>query len=128
MNKYIRIIFAVVFTFISYTFVYGESNKSEVRKILDDVNEYLNDKPDSAFTVLNSLEIPKSEDESTMAFYAILHARAEYMTTDTIKSDSLLQKAIKYYNGERSRNSSQAYYSLGCYYFGIDYYKASFAF
>ena len=92
----------VVLTIISYISVYGESSTSEIRKLLDDVNEYLAEKPDSAFSVLNALEIPESEDESTMAFYAILHARAEYATTDTIKSDSLLQKAIKYYNGERS--------------------------
>lgn len=128
MNKHIRTILIVVLTIISYISAYGESGTSELRKLLDDVNECLNEKPDSAFAVLNALEIPESEDGETMAFYAILHARAEYATTDTIKSDSLLQKAIKYYNGERSRNSSQAYYSLGCYYFGTDYYKASYAF
>lgn len=128
MNKYIRTILMVVLTIISYISVYGESSTSEIRKLLDDVNEYLAEKPDSAFSVLNALEIPESEDESTMAFYAILHARAEYATTDTIKSDSLLQKAIKYYNGERSRSSSLAYYYLGCYYFGTDYDKASYAF
>lgn len=118
----------VVLTIISYISAYGKSGTSKIHKLLDDVNEYLAEKPDSAFAVLNALEIPESEDESTVAFYAILHARAEYITTDTIKSDSLLQKAIKYYNGERSRRSSLAYYYLGCYYFGNDYYKASYAF
>lgn len=118
----------VVLTIISYISVYGESSKSEIRKLLDDVNEYLADKPDSAFSVLNALEIPESEDDSTMAFYAILHARAEYIATDTIKSDSLLQKAIKYYNGEKSLRSSLAYYYLGCYHFGNDYNNASYAF
>ena len=128
MNKHIRTILIVVLTIISYISAYGESGTSELRKLLDDVNECLNEKPDSAFAVLNALEIPESEDGETMAFYAILHARAEYATTDTIKSDSLLQKAIKYYNGERSRRSSLAYYYLGCYYFGTDYHKASYAF
>lgn len=128
INKYIRTILMVVLTIISYISAYGESGTSEIRKLLDNVNEYLAEKPDSAFSVLNALEIPESEAESTMAFYAILHARAEYIATDTIKSDSLLQKAIKYYNGEKSRSSSLAYYYLGCYYFGNDYYKASYAF
>ena len=118
----------VVLTIISYISVYGESSTSEIRKLLDDVNEYLAEKPDSAFSVLNALEIPESEDGETMAFYAILHARAEYIVTDTIKSDSLLLEAIKYYNGERSLKSSLAYYNLGCCYFGADYDKASYAF
>ena len=128
MNKYIRTILMVVLTIISYISVYGKSSTSDIRKLLDDVNEYLDEKPDSAWAVLNSLKISESGDEAAEAFYAILHARAEYIITDTIKSDSLLQKAIKYYNGEKSRKSSLAYYYLGCYYFGTDYDKASYAF
>ena len=128
MNKYIRTILMVVLTIISYISVYGESSTSDIRKLLDGVNEYLDENPDSAWAVLNSLKISESGDEAAEAFYAILHARAEYIITDTIKSDSLLQKAIKYYNGEKSRKSSLAYYYLGCYYFGTDYDKASYAF
>ena len=63
MNKYIRTILMVVLTIISYISVYGESSTSEIRKLLDDVSEYLNEKPDSAWTVLSSLEISESEDE-----------------------------------------------------------------
>ena len=128
MNNYIRTILAVALIVISYITAYCETGKSDVHKILDEVNEYLNEKPDSAWAVLNSLKISESGDEAAEAFYAILHARAEYIITDTIKSDSLLQKAIKYYNGEKSRKSSLAYYYLGCYYFGTDYDKASYAF
>lgn len=128
MNNYIRTILAVALIVISYITAYCETCKSDVHKILDEVNEYLNEKPDSAFAVLNALDISESEDGETQALYAILHAKAEYAVTDTIKSDLMLQQAIKYYNGERSRNSSQAYYSLGCYYFGIDKHKASYAF
>ena len=70
MNKHIRTILIVVLTIISYISAYGESGTSELRKLLDDVNECLNEKPDSAFAVLNALEIPESEDGETMAFYA----------------------------------------------------------
>ena len=128
MNNYIRTILAVALIVISYITAYCETGKSDVHKILDEVYEYLDEKPDSAWAVLNSLKISESGDEAAEAFYAILHARAEYIITDTIKSDSLLQKAIKYYNGEKSRKSSLAYYYLGCYYFGTDYDKASYAF
>ena len=128
MNKYIRTIFIVILAIVSYISAYGKSGTSDISKLLDDVSEYLDEKPDSAWAVLNSLKISESGDEGAEAFYAILHARAEYIITDTIKSDSLLQKAIKYYNGEKSRKSSLAYYYLGCYYFGTDYDKASYAF
>ena len=127
MKRFIYIITIAVLTSVIHT-PNCIAQYREIRKLLDDVNEYLDEKPDSAWAVLNSLKISGSGDEAAEAFYAILHARAEYATTDTIKSDSLLQKAIKYYNGERSRKSSLAYYYLGCYYFGTDYHKASYAF
>ena len=128
MNKYIRTILTVVLTIISCISVFAETGTSGIQKLLDDVNEYLNEKPDSAYAVLRSIEIPESENGETKALYAILYAKAEYITTDSIKSDSLLQHAIRYYNGEKSLRSSLAYYYLGCYHFGNDYGKASYAF
>ena len=128
MNNYIRTILAVALIVISYITAYCETDKSEIRKVLDEVNEYLNEKPDSAFAVLNALDVSESEDGETQALYAILYAKAEYTVTDTIKSDALLQNAISYYNGEKSLRSSLAYYYLGCYYFENDYNKAAYAF
>lgn len=128
MNNYIRTILAVALVVISYITAYCETGKSEIRKVLDEVNEYLNEKPDSAFAVLNALDISESEDGETQALYAILHAKAEYAVTDTIKSDLMLQQAIKYYNGEKTLRSSLAYYYLGCHFFETDKDKASYAF
>lgn len=128
MNNYIRTILAVALIVISYITAYCETGKSDVHKILDEVNEYLNEKPDSALAVLNTLNVSEAEDGETQALYAILYAKAEYTVTDTIKSDTLLQNAISYYNGEKSLRSSLAYYYLGCYYFENDYNKAAYAF
>lgn len=128
MNNYIRTILAVALVVISYITAYCETGKSEIRKVLDEVNEYLNEKPDSALAVLNTLNVSEAEDGETQALYAILYAKAEYTVTDTIKSDALLQNAISYYNGEKSLRSSLAYYYLGCYYFENDYNKAAYAF
>ena len=128
MNNYIRTILAVALVVISYITAYCETGKSNVRKILDEVNECLNEKPDSAFSVLRALEIPESEDDDTEAFYAILYAKAEYAATGSIESDSLLQKAIRYHNDEKTLRSSLAYYYLGCHFFETDRDKASYAF
>ena len=41
-----------------------------------------------------------SQDEGTEALYAMLITKAEYIATDSIASDSLIQGAVKYYNKE----------------------------
>ena len=122
MNNYIRTILAVAIIVISYITAYCETDKSDVHKILDEVNQYLKEKPDSAFRVLKALEIP--EDEETMAEYSILIAKAEYLATGKIESDSLLLKAIDFYGETQSKETALAHYSLGCYYFSRDYDKA----
>ena len=122
MNNYIRTILAVALIVISYITAYCETDKSDVHKILDEVNEYLKEKPDSAFRVLKALEIP--DDEETMAEYSILITKAEYLATGKIESDSLLLKAIDFYGETQSKETALAHYSLGCYYFSRDYDKA----
>ena len=71
MNKYIRTIFIVILAIVSYISAYGKSGTSDISKLLDDVSEYLDEKPDSAWAVLNSLKISESGDEGAEAFYAI---------------------------------------------------------
>ena len=100
----------------------------EMRKLLTDVQDYIHEKPDSAIAVLKGYEAFASQDKGTDALYAILLAKAEYIATDSIVSDSLIQKAVKYYNKEVSYESALASYYLGCYYFAHDKYKASYAF
>ena len=100
----------------------------EMRKLLTDVQDYIHEKPDSAIAVLKGYEALVSQDKGTDALYAILLAKAEYIATDSIVSDSLIQKAVKYYNKEVSYESALASYYLGCYYFAHDKYKASYAF
>ena len=67
MNNYIRTILAVALIVISYITAYCETGKSEIRKVLDEVNEYLNEKPDSAYAVLNTLDVSEAEDGETQA-------------------------------------------------------------
>ena len=55
-------------------------------------------------------------------------AKAEYLATGKIESDSLILNAISYYGKTKSKETALAYYSLGCYHFGRDYDKAIDAF
>lgn len=128
MSNYLRTVLTVVLTVISYISVYGETGTSGIRAVLDEVKEVIKEKPDSTFTVLKALDVPESEDEDTKALYAVLSAKAEYISSGKIESDSLLLKAIEYYGKTKSKESAQAHYYLGCYYFGHDYEKAINAF
>ncbi|MBQ8811672.1 MAG: tetratricopeptide repeat protein [Bacteroidales bacterium] len=126
MNNYIRTILALALVVISYITAYCETSTNEIRKVLDDVEVVIKEKPDSAFRVLKALEIP--EDEKTMAEYSILIAKAEYLATGRIESDTLLLKAIDFYGETRSKETAIAHYSLGCCYFSRDYDKAIHSF
>ena len=64
------------------------------------VSDYINEMPDSAIVVLKSYRRLASQDEGTEALYAMLITKAEYIATDSIASDSLIQGAVKYYNKE----------------------------
>lgn len=126
MNRLIYVLI-VVFTFVIYS-PHCLAQYRETRRLLTDVQDYINEKPDSAIVVLKSYEELASQDDGTEALYAILITKAEYIATDSIVSDSLIQKAVKYYNKEISLESAQASYYLGCYYFSRDKHKAAYSF
>lgn len=126
MNKYIRTILVVVLITISYIFAYGESNTNDVRNVLTELKEVIKENPDSTYAILRAMEIP--QDEETLAEYSLLTAKAEYLATGKIESDSLILNAISYYGKTKSKETALAYYSLGCYHFGRDYDKAIDAF
>lgn len=90
------------------------------------MQEYIDEKPESAIIVLNGYKDLAMQDKGTAALYAVLLTKAEYIATDSIVSDSLIQTAVKYYNKEISLESAQASYYLGCYYFCHDKNKEYF--
>lgn len=114
---------------MSFSFsTHSASQYRETHRLLTDIHDYINEKPDSAMTILKGYEALALQDEGTAAFYAVLLTKAEYIATDSIASDSLIRKAVKYYNKEVSFESALASYFLGCYYFGHDKHKAAYAF
>ena len=94
--KKITILFLILFSFTTY----ATSQYRETRRLLTEVQNYIYEKPDSAIAVLKGYENLASQDEGTEALYAMLITRAEYIATDSIASDSLIQSAVKYYNKE----------------------------
>lgn len=99
MKQFIKKITILFLTLFSFT-IYATSQYRENRRLLTDVQDYINEKPDSAIVVLKSYRGLASQDEGTEALYAMLITKAEYIATDSIASDSLIQGAVKYYNKE----------------------------
>ena len=126
MNRLIYILIVVLTSVIHTTNCIAQYR--ETRRLLTDVQDYINEKPDSAIVVLKSYRGLASQDEGTEALYAMLITKAEYIATDSIVSDSLIQSAVNYYNKEISLESAQASYYLGCYYFSRDKHKAAYSF
>lgn len=106
MNKYIRTILVVVLITISYIFAYGESNTNDVRNVLTELKEVIKENPDSTYAILRAMEIP--QDEETLAEYSLLTAKAEYLATGKIESDSLILNAISYYGKTKSKETALA--------------------
>ena len=127
MKRFIYIIIVAVLTSVIHT-PNCIAQYREIRRLLTEVQDYINEKPDSAIVVLKSYRRLASQDEGTEALYAMLITKAEYIVTDSIASDSLIQGAVKYYNNEISLESAQASYYLGCYYFSRDKHKAAYSF
>ena len=127
MKRFIYIITVAVLTSVIHT-PNCIAQYRETRRLLTEVQNYIYEKPDSAITVLKGYENLASQDEGTEALYAMLITKAEYIATDSIVSDSLIQSAVNYYNKEISLESAQASYYLGCYYFSRDKHKAAYSF
>lgn len=89
--KKITILFLILFSFTTY----ATSQYRETHRLLTEVLDYINEKPDSAIVVLKSYRGLASQDEGTEALYAMLITKAEYISTDSIASDSLIQKALQ---------------------------------
>jgi tetratricopeptide (TPR) repeat protein len=81
-------------------------------------------KPDSAYRLLKSIPNPETLSLADRAAWCLHYTHAEYKTTQTIKSDSLLRIAVGYYkDGKLNKYSGTAYYLWGCYYIKHQQYK-----
>ena len=104
--KKITILFLILFSFTTY----ATSQYRETHRLLTEVQDYINEKPDSAIVVLKSYRGLASQDEGTEALYAMLITKAEYIATDSIASDSQIQKGLQYYNKNSNNIEIKCFY------------------
>lgn len=71
--------------------------------------------PDSAYRILTSIKNPENLSKADYAAWCLHYTHAQYKLYYDIKSDSLIQNAIKYYNKTNlNEYSGTSYYLLGC--------------
>jgi hypothetical protein len=75
----------------------------------------LNEHPDSAFKLLNTIDKPEHLSKSDYAAWCLHYTQARYKLYMDIKSDSLIQVAVDYYaKTDLKKYSGTSYYMLGC--------------
>ena len=98
----------------------------EVRNLLKDVDTYIMERPDSALSVLESVDRNLLKTEKSRAQHALLHAMALDKNYIDVTEDSIARVAVDYYSRKGPEKSkARAYYYLGiAYYYQNNYDKA----
>lgn len=98
----------------------------EVRNLLKDVDSYIVEHPDSALSVLESVDRNLLKTEKSRAHHALLHAMALDKNYIDVTEDSIARVAVDYYSRKGPEKSkARAYYYLGiAYYYQKNYDKA----
>lgn len=77
----------------------------------------MEERPDSALSILESIPVPQKLSRSDRALYALLLTQARHKNFVTLDNDSLIKIAVDYYgDGKKDFRASQAHYYLGATY------------
>lgn len=98
----------------------------DVENILNDVDSYIMERPDSALLVLESIKREELKSERIKAHHALLYSMALDKNYIDVKDDSIAMVAVNYYSKHGSgKNKARAYYYLGnVYYYRKEYDRA----
>ena len=87
--------FVLIFAFM----VFG-CTSTKVKEELVRVEELMSNHPDSAFTIIKSINPDDIRGRADRAFYALLYTQAQYKNYEQIQSDSLIDVAVDYYENK----------------------------
>lgn len=90
----------------------------KVKNTLKDVESYISERPDSALSVLESIERADLKGRRSEAHHALLHAMALDKNYIDVTDDSLASVAVNYYQ----KHGSKKYLAKALYYKGLSYY------
>ena len=115
----------LVIPVIIFTF-FLSCTQSQVQDQLLDIESDIMERPDSALTVLESMDRNLLATEEDRAHHALLHAMALDKNFIDVDDDSLARVAVDYYsaNGPKKYHARSLYYLGLAYYYQQDYKKA----
>lgn len=100
-HRYILLIvwlmYKIVFFILLLTVFIGCHKNYQIKEYLSDIEQILLQNPDSAYLLLNKLNIGEMRTEKNRADYALLITEASFKTMRAVKSDSIIRIALNYY-------------------------------
>ena len=89
-------------------------NIRDAHNTLNDIETFINERPDSALTILNSFDTSLLCRKSIWAHHSLLHAQAKDKCYIDETNDSLMTQVVNYYEDKRDKEKLfKAYYYLG---------------
>ena len=86
----------------------------DAHNTLNDIDTFINERPDSALTILDSFDTSLLDNKSVWAHHSLLHAQAKDKCYIDDTNDSLMTQVVKYYEGKHDKEKLfKAYYYLG---------------
>ena len=93
---------------------------------LNDIETFINERPDSALALLDSFDATLLEHRSIWAHHSLLHAQAKDKCYIDETNDSLMTQVVNYYEGKRDKEKLfKSYYYLGRIQYNAGDYAAS---
>ena len=98
----------------------------DVRRTLNDVETYIAERPDSALSVLESIDTTSLTTKGLRAHHALLHAMALDKNYIDVTDDSLALTAVNYFQkrGPKKNYARSLYYLALSYYYNEQYDKS----
>ena len=91
---------------------------NSIRNILNDVETYISERPDSAIVVLDSIDRRFLTTQKNRSHHALLYAMALDKNYIDVSDDSLARIALNYYD----KHGDKKYKARALYYLGLSYY------
>ena len=107
----------LVHLMITVCIIYGCSDNSP-KSILTDIDSFIQERPDSALAILDTMDRASLKTERLKAHHALLHAMALDKNFIDVSNDSIARVAVDYYATRGSRKS----YARSLYYLGLAYF------
>ena len=86
----------------------------DAHNTLNDIETFINERPDSALTILDSFDTSLLDHKSVWAHHSLLHAQAKDKCYIDETNDSLMTQVVNYYEGKRDKEKLfKSYYYLG---------------